>query len=291
MVKMSISVDNDALQQLQSALARLGSGVLPATKGAMKASAELIRNTWKGFAMGGSLPGITESLKNPSGKYARSIRVARKGPFDYEIYSDADVAGWIENGTDELDMKTTHPFGPRSRVTQSGPNKGYSYLIVPFRWGTPRTVGFRNIMPDQVYSIVKNKMKFAQTKTTVSADKSGTKTPNFNGDMVGRAQYSDVTGSKPWGDRTTAADMGENRFFNDTGRDITDDMVGMSSMLGQNGRAAGYLTFRVISAAPDAKGWIKPAMKARPVTQAVAKVSEETVNEVLDGALREDLGL
>ncbi|GHV80179.1 hypothetical protein AGMMS49944_19700 [Spirochaetia bacterium] len=286
---MSVSVDSDILQQLQSALGRLGAGVLPATSEAMKASAGLIRDTWKGFAMGGSLPGITESLKQPSGKYARSIRIKRNGPFDYEIYSDSDVAGWIENGTEELDMKTTHPFGPRSRVTQTGKNKGYSYLIVPFRWGTPRTVGFRNVIPQAVYNIVKNKRKFAQTKTTVSADKSGKQSPNFNGDMVGRAQYSDVTGSKAWGDRTTAADMGENRFFNDTGRDITDDMVGMSSMLGQNGKAAGYLTFRVISAAPGATGWIKPAMKARPVTQAVASVSKETVEETLDGAIREDL--
>jgi hypothetical protein len=280
MVKLNVTMDNDILLQLQMALARFGEGSMPGVSAAFQTSALIVRDTWKGFAMGGSLPGITENLKNPSGKYARSIKIDRKGPFDYEVYSEAEVADWIENGTEELDMKTTHPFGPRSRVAHTGKNKGYPYLIVPFRWGTPRTVGFRNIMPESVYNIVKNKKIFQQTKTTVSAD-NGEKTPNAHGEMVGRAQYSDVSESKPWGDRLTS-DMGE---------DVTDNMVGMSSMLGQNGKAAGYLTFRIISAAPGATGWIKPAMRARPVTRAVASVAQETVNDVIDSAVREDLGL
>jgi hypothetical protein len=165
-------------------------------------------------------------------------------------------------------------------MAQTGRNKGYPYLIVPFRWGTPRTVSFRNIMPESVYNILKNKKTFQQTKTTVSAD-NGEKTPNARGEMVGRAQYSDVSERKPWGDRLTA-DMGE---------DITDNMVGMSSILGKNGKAAGYLTFRVISAAPGATGWIKPAMRARPVTRAVSSVAQETINNAIDSAARKDLGL
>jgi hypothetical protein len=273
-------MDNDILLQLQMALARFGEGNMPGVSAAFQTSAVVVRDTWKGFAMGGRLPGIRESLKKPSGKYARSIKIDRKGPFDYEIYSEAKVADWIENGTEELDMKTTHPFGPRSRVSQTGKNKGYPYLIVPFRWGTPRTVGFRNIMPEQVYNISKNKKTFQQTKTTVSAD-NGEKTPNAREEMVGRAQYSDVSGSKSWGDRLTS-DMGE---------DITDNMVGMSSMLGQNGRTAGYLTFRIISAAPGASGWIKPAMPARPVTRAVASAAKETINDAIENAIRSDLGL
>jgi hypothetical protein len=75
------------------------------------------------------------------------------------------------------------------------------------------------------------------------------------------------------------------------GEGITDNMVGMSSMAGQNGRAAGYLTFRIISAAPGASGWIKPAMRPRPVTRAVANAARETVNEIIENAIREDLRL
>lgn len=278
MVEINISVDNDVLQQFQAALARSGSGGFPGVSAALEDSAEGVRKMWQGFARGGNLEGI-ESLKRPRGGYARSIKTRNYGPFNYEVYSDAKVAEWIENGTEELDMKTKHPFGPRSRKAQTGKNKGYPYLIVPFRWGTPRTVGFRNIMPREVYNIVKNKVKFRQTKTTVSADKSSVMTPNASGEMVGRAQYSDVTESKSWGDRLTA-DMGEG---------VTDNMVGMSRMVGKNGKAAGYLTFRIISAAPGASGWIKPAMKPRPVTQTVANLSRNGINDAVEAAIMGDL--
>jgi hypothetical protein len=297
MIKMNISLDNDVLQQFQMALARFGKRSMPGVSAAVGRSASVIRDIWRGFAMGGSLPGISENLKNPGGGYARSIKIDRKGPFDYEVYSDARVAGWIENGTDELDMKTTHPFGPRSRMGKSG----YPYLIVPFRWGTPGTkrnprVGFRNVMPEEIYNIVKNKAKFRQTATTVSADNSGFKTPNAKGDMVGRARYSDITKKKPWGDTLTAGDIEGSKPWGvaltpDKEEAMSNNMAGMSRMLGQNGRSAGYLTFRVISAAPGTTGWIKPAMKARPVTRAVAAMAREPVNRAIDEAIREDLGL
>jgi hypothetical protein len=285
MVKMNVSVDSDVLIQFQSVLARLGEGVLPATSAAMGGGAQYIATRWRDFASGGSLDGV-ESLPRPNRSYALGVKVKRLGPFNYEIYNETKAATQIDEGTPELDMKTTHPYGPKSRVTQSGPNKGIPYLIIPFRWGTPGTernprVGFRNVMPKEVYNIVKNKMKFAQTKTTVSADVSTKKTPNASGDMVGRAQYSDVTESKAWGDMLTA-DMGEG---------VTDNMVGMSSMLGQNGKAAGYLTFRVISAASPSGSWIRPEVKPRHVETALADAGRQFINEIVDDALREDLGL
>ncbi|MDR1505791.1 MAG: hypothetical protein LBI67_01675 [Treponema sp.] len=287
MVKMNITMDNDILQQLQTALARFGEGSLPGVSMAMRQSAGLVRGTWQGFARGGSLPGI-ENLKRPSGKYARSIKIDRKGPFDYEIYSDAEVAGWIENGTEELDMKTTHPFGPRSRISK----KGVPYLIVPFRWGTPgrngqKRVGFRNIIPEQIYKQLlisrKNKFKFQASKVTASADTSDNLELNYNNHMVGvasRAKYE-------WGDRVFSADV--DSLTDGSREDHFAD--GMVKMEGQNGKAAGYLTFRIISAAPGATGWIKPAMRARPVTRAVAGVTQDTVNEIIGSAVREELGL
>jgi hypothetical protein len=283
MVKMNISVDNDILLQLQMALARFGEGSLPGVSAAMQSSASLVRTTWQGFARGGSLPGI-ESLKNPSGKYARSIRIDRKGPFDYEVYSDAEVADWIENGTEELDMKTTHPYGPRSRISK----KGVPYLIVPFRWGTPgrngqKRVGFRNIIPDQIYKqlLISRKMKFQTSKVTASADTSDNLELNYNNRMVGvasRAKYE-------WGDRVFSVDVDSL-----TGGSREDHFAdGMVKMEGQGGKSAGYLTFRIISA--NGHGWIKPATRARPVTRAVASVTQGTINDIIDGAVREELGL
>lgn len=134
-------------------------------------------------------------------------------------------------------------------------------------------------MPQIVYNIVKNKRKFRQTKTTVDADKSDHKTPNARGEMVGRAEYSDVTETKAWGDRLTA-DMGEG---------ITDNMVGMSSMLGQDGKAAGYFTFRIISAASPQGSWIKPRVEPRHVVDALVASSREYTNSNIEAAIMQDL--
>jgi hypothetical protein len=75
------------------------------------------------------------------------------------------------------------------------------------------------------------------------------------------------------------------------GDEVTPNMEGMSSMLGQNGKAAGYFTFRIISAASPAGSWIRPAVPARPVTKTVAKLTQGVISNAIDGALQEDLGL
>jgi hypothetical protein len=273
MIKMNIAVNDQALYEMLTRLSPFGRN-LPMTEIATKTAASVIRDAWRGYAMGGSLGGI-EKLKNPSGGYARSIKINKLGPLFFEIYSEASIAEWLEKGTPSFDMKTTHTKGPRSRVSL----KGYPYLIVPFRWGTPKTVGFRNVMPQSVYNIVKNKKKFRQTKTLDTTHYE----PNARGENVERHEYSGTDDKGIWGDQLKA-DMSE---------DVTPNMEGMSSMLGQGGKASGYFTFRVISSNPDANptSWIHPGIRARPVTETVAKTTQETVSGLIDNALRGDLGL
>jgi hypothetical protein len=278
MIRITIAQDNPYLEELQFQLAKLGAGSMPRTAEAMAKGAGFIQETWRGFAKGGPLPGITEPLKRPSGTYARSIRSRRNGPFDYEIYSNSKIAELIENGTEELDMKKTHPYGPRSRVSK----KGVPYLIVPFRWGTPKTIGFKNVMPEAVYNMIKNKKQFRQSRVTVSANKADAAhtTPNAQvpRKIVGRAQYK-------WGTRLTGIGYVDHRRH----------VEGMVSMEGQveggKKRASGYFTFRVISANSPATSWIKPAMPPRHVTKAVVEQTREAVNAMVETAIREDLGV
>jgi hypothetical protein len=68
--------------------------------------------TWKERTCG------VAPLKKGSVEYAKSIRAQATSRFGHEIYSEAKIADQIENGAKELDMKTTHPFGPRSRVAK-----------------------------------------------------------------------------------------------------------------------------------------------------------------------------
>lgn len=275
MIKMNIALNDQALYEILARLSPFGKG-LPMTERAAKTSASIIRDAWRGYAMGGSLGGI-ETLKNPNGGYARSIKINQKGKLSYEIVSEAQIAEWLEKGTPKFDMKKTHTKGPRSRVSE----RGYGYLIVPFRWGTPQTVGFRNVMSINAYNIVK---KFEKMRTLVSADNSTKQTPNNQtpSQMVGRAQYNQ------------GYDQLSGIEFEGTIEEKTrmDGMVRAEDSTGKN-RASGYFTFRVISADPKAnpESWIHPGIRARPVTETVAKTTQETVTNIIDGALRGDLGL
>jgi len=278
MIKMNIAVNDQALYEILTRLSPFGRN-LPMTETAAKTAASYIRDAWRGYAMGGSLGGI-EKLKNPNGGYARSIKINRRGPLSYEIISEAQIAEWLESGTPSFDMKKTHTKGPRSRISE----EGYPYLIVPFQWGTPgkkgqKPVGFRSVMPINVYKIVS---KFNKMTTLVDAKNSNKKTPNNQtpSQMVGRAQYN-----KGY-DRLSGAE------FAGTVEEKTrmDGMVRAEDSTGKD-RAAGYFTFRVISAKSPPGSWINPGIRARPVTQAVANSTRKFVEESIGDALRGDLNL
>jgi hypothetical protein len=287
MVKLNVTVDNDILLQLQTALARFGEGRFPATRDTMSGAAEEIAEKWRSFAAGGQLDGV-EPLKRPNREYLLGVKTKGLGPFDYEIYNETKAAERVKKGHPEIDMKKTHTKGPRSRMS----NEGIPYLIVPIRWGTPGAIGFKNVMPNSVYNIMKNRKRLIPTITTVDSDSPlADKTPNARGEMVGRAQYSDVTGSRPWGGRLTA----------DMAKGVTDDMKGMSRMLGDDAKATGYFTFRIISAEkprgwdrrPHKKAfedmWILKEEPARDVVSALINKSRTSISEAVEEAIRSDL--
>jgi hypothetical protein len=274
MVKMNISVDNDVLQQLQSVLARIGAGSspddFPLTKRAMSEAAEKIRDKWMEYAGGGSLEGV-EPLKHPKGDYAKSIGIEPKGGFDYEIYSDAKVAEWIEYGTERIDMKETHTKGPRSRIVKNGPNKGKSYLIVPFQWGT--TSNFRNVVPKRI-----QRMMLSAGFKSSSVNTNKKQEENYSGEMVDRWTYD-------WGDRVR-------------GRDIAGTIQQKTRIDGlvrfENGemdgkRYGGYLTFRIIPS--WGSGWIKPATAARNVTKALADSMRTEIEGDVGVAIQGDIAI
>jgi hypothetical protein len=103
---------------------------LPNTAAAFQRASNVVRQMW--IDKISNLPETTSAM-------VRSIKEKRNGDFDYSVYSDNRQMEQLNNGTKavEYDMKRTHPYGKKSRVTQSGKNKGVPYLIIPFRWGTP----------------------------------------------------------------------------------------------------------------------------------------------------------
>jgi hypothetical protein len=282
MIKIEIIPESNLLATLQARLKEIGSASLPATVDAFKQGVKIIQSEWKSYAMGAQIPGTSYKLKNPTGGYAAGIKARNDGPFDYTIYNDSLVAHALEEGTPQLDMKTTHPYGQKGRVANHGTKNNprwVPYLIVPFRWGTPRATGghFRNIIPEQIYAMLQLQIKagvFTRTKVLPSTHTE----PNFWGEQVQRAEYEGEDERGNWGSIL---------------RGIGGDIEGMSVMAANTAkkRSSTYFTFRVISAESPAGSWIKPATPAMHIAQHVADNVRNVVEEMIQDGLKVDLGV
>jgi hypothetical protein len=273
MIKVNVAVDSDLLQQLAYRLPSLfGSGVAPATKQAFNASTRYIQGVWKSWATGEiSLGG--NKIKSPSGILSKSIDTRKNGPFDTEIFTDSPYMQRIQNGQPELDMKTTHPYGPKSRVSK----EGIPYLIVPFRWGTPNKQGgarahWANFIPHPQFDTIK---KYKPYKRLADYDKEGNIT---GGETHFEANYA-----------------GEDIERSDYNKDY-DRYKGEGNMNGlvRTGGRGGYFTFRIISAAQlvtSPYSWIRKAVPPVDVVSALENATRPVVEDVIQAGLEADIGL
>ncbi|MFZ4618795.1 MAG: hypothetical protein ACOYM2_21730 [Rectinemataceae bacterium] len=270
------------LASLQARLNTMGGRGMPQTTEAFKTGVREIEATWKSVANGAPLNGEV-LVKNPSGGYAAGVKVRQVGPFDYTVYNDSKGAEGIENGTPPLDMKQTHPYGPKGRVANKGTKtnpRWVPYLIVPFRWGTPGASGghFRNIIPNQIYSMLRMQIRAGQFIRTQVASETHSE-PNFWGEAVQRAQYQGENGREGWGSML---------------RGIGGNIEGLSAMdadTRKKKKGSAYFTFRVISADSPAGSWIKPATPAKNVAKKVADYTRDIITEMVEAAIKADLGL
>lgn len=282
MINVSIVPKNNFLAMFQARLKAIGAGSLPATVSAFEAGVKVTQSTWKSYAMGEPIPGSPYRIKHPTGGYAAAVQVRSDGPFDYTVFNESQAARELDEGTAQLDMKLTHPYGPKSRVANHGTKmnpRWVPYLIVPFRWGTPGSSGghFRNIIPDQIYAMLRTQIKsgvFVRTKVLPTSHVE----PNFWGDSVQRAEYEGEGGQENWGSML---------------RGVGGNMEGMSVMDAdtKKKRSSTYFTFRVISAESPAGSWIKPATPAMHITQHVADNVKDIISEMVESGIKVDLGL
>jgi hypothetical protein len=272
MIKVNVTVDSDLLQQLAYRLPSLfGAGVAPATKRAFDESVLYIQGVWQGWAMGDPLIGITR-IKNPSQSLARSIRTKQNGPFNAEIYTKSLYAHRIQDGQPELDMKTTHPYGKKSRVSK----EGIPYLIVPFRWGTPNKQGgarahFGNAIPQSLLSRVE---AFKTYKRLAQVDKKG-----------------NITGGETHFEKNYAGQDIERSDYNQD-YDRLDDVEGNEKGMVRMAGSGGYFTFRVISAkqlVTKPYSWIRKAVPPVDVVSALEKAVRPVVEDVIQAGLKADI--
>lgn len=277
---MSLVPDDYELQALVTNLELISYKAMPNTYRAFKMASSLIMYTWKTYAMGAPIPGGGKKLRNPTGAYAKSIKIRTLAPFNHEIYSDSPIAKYIEDGTKEYDMKTTHPFGPRGRVIKNTrkdktgkivAREGDAYLIIPFRHGTPKSLSYSKI-PQQLYDQIRQAIK--NDEINLSSIKKGRRerSPNYKGELIPRAKYN-------WGTRIKG-----------TGIPELENMVVMDTSTKKSPRSS-YMTFRIISVNSPAHKWIQKARAARNITKYVVQNTEKIVTEIIQSGLKKDLGV
>ncbi len=266
MIEMRITPEDTQLADLVASLEFMSSKVMPKTYKAFKMAAAVIQYTWKSYALGAPIPGTPIRLKHPTGAYARSIKTRFLTPFNYEIYSDSPVALYLERGVQTYDMKETHPYGKRSRVSK----EGIPYLIIPFRHGVPGSKYYSR-MPEQLYKKLREAIK--RREIMLSHRAKGRKySPNYSGELVPRAKYA-------WGTRISG-----------TGLEQFEGMI-MADVSTPKSNRSTYMTFRVISANSPAHKWIVKTRPAMEITKHVAINTKEIVSDVITSGIKQDLGM
>ncbi|HET8550859.1 MAG TPA: hypothetical protein VFM97_00095 [Gammaproteobacteria bacterium] len=234
---------------------------------AVQMIAERGAEIWRGYASGKPLPD-GKIIHARTGQYMRSITMRSLGDFAAEDYTDLSYAEALEKGTGPRDMKKMLNTSLKVRISK----KGKRYLIIPFRHGTPGSVGFRSVMPEPVHMMWRGMRASRVTGTFQEANHLGvhnlrTRAPM----MVTRRKYK-------WGDRMSAAQL---RAAGVRGRQLR-HMTGMVHMQEPTTHGHGqYLTFRVMS--EDSKGWVTQGMPAfHP-----AKVTAEQLKPAAEKAFAE----
>lgn len=273
MTKYTIEYDLSEVKKLFANFTQgMGTAALPNTDAAFGRAAQKVRQMWIGYLDGSvQLPGL-ETPDKVTSAMVKSIKIQDKTTpeeFFHTIYSDNRQLQQLNDGVKEVeyDMKKTHPYGKKSRVSK----KGIPYLIIPFRWGTPNSKGtkrahFNNVIPQANYE---TSVKGLETSSINELKKYFE--ANFKGENIERQGYNWAKNGRlkedqAWDDRSVG-------------------MVRMKDVTGST-----YFTFRIISAKSPINSWIyhKAGKSATNYMEVLSKAVMPEVEKIIDQGIRAD---
>lgn len=273
MTQYTIEYDQAELKKLADNFSRgMTTAALPNTDAAFNRAAQMVRQMWVGFLDGSvQLPGV-ETPDRVTSAMVKSIKTQDKTTADeffHTIYSDNRQLEELNRGRKEVeyDMKQTHPYGKKSRVSK----KGIPYLIIPFRWGTPNQKGtkrahFNNFIPQKNYETSVTGLEISSKNALKNYFEK-----NFKGESIERqgynwAKFGRLKADQAWDDRS----------------------VGMVRM--KDIRGSTYFTFRIVSAKSPANSWIyhRDAKQGTNYMEALANAVMPKVDKIINDGLRAD---
>ena len=201
---------------------------------------------------------VESNLRTSKEEYYQSIQIFRKSDFSGGVELVNKLPNMIESGIDPFDMKEKMLSNESRKNKVKIGSKGQRYITVPFRIGTPGTVGFSTTMSDDVYKVAKSLQGKKQVKQSQLQ----------GGDAIPKT-----------------------RAFVKTQDKIFDEYVHQSSVFaglqkGQGKRHGQYHTFRRISDAPQPQGsspdsWIHKGILARKISDKALSDMEDHVEKIV----------
>ena len=267
-----ITVSFKGFEEEIQALSRFGSKLLPNT---FKAFTEI------GDKMVSALKRVSDSkIHRRSNEYVSKWQESLQYPYDGDPFrlhleNDLPYAMAIEEGSKAYDQLDGFMRSKKARLAK----KGGTYLIIPFKIGTPGTVSLGEPMPKDIHSVVAAKsFQYSKRLDRIIFERNQYNQP------VARSTYA-------WGSRYTA---GENqRFHIPKGKDWASGRYeGMVKTNKPGGGHGGYMTFRVASNKSRQRNpmaWMMPAQEGKHIAETALNEMRPYVETSLRDAVMKDL--
>ena len=244
---------------------------LPNTANALAQAAKYVHNMWTGYLTGSQPLNGIDFMSGVTSAMVRSIRSRYNGDLSYTIFSDNRQLEQKTHGSKEVeyDMKQTHPYGKKSRVSK----KGIPYLIIPFRWGTPNQKGtkrahFNNVIPQASYETSVKGLAMSSVNELKKYFEANVRGESIQRQGYDWAKFGRLKEDQAWDDRS----------------------VGMVRMKDMATGKSTYFTFRIISAKSPENSWIyhKDAIPAIDMMGALIRTVKPQVESMLREGVKAD---
>ena len=267
---LTIAADLPNLEGIIRSVEQASQGNLPYTREAVRAATvDVVQRTWIQYASGATVTysGGTFKINVITGDYLRSIQEGVRFPDDLtgEVFSTSPHGRYIEEGQPPRDLKPQLLSSDKAKISK----EGKKYITIPFRHGTPGTVGLPP-MPQHIYD---------QARTLNYSRRNG-----FLKSLVTGRKYT-------WGDRIGKSFEGQRSHAgNHPGAGYTWKTGLYSGMvrMGKPGHTQ-YLTFRRVSENSDPRSWQHPGVEPRPIREAVVENTREEVLQLIRRGFEMDL--
>ncbi len=265
------------------------------------------------YVMGLWIRNAEAKFKHSQGSYVQGIVDGVEYPYNADplhvrIVNRAKHAYFLEYGVKPFDLKKMLETSMKVRVAQDGSR----YLIIPFRHGTPKSVGLR-AMPERIYEGAKGLRHSVIVNTfKEGVQQRGSKLERYIPAQQGARYFSEAQAMKRnnpqkvlrnryiWGERLTDVGgiyEGMVRFQKNV--NIVRESIMQNTPLGKftfnrlvnrtdnNTVYSHYLTFRVMSETSD--GWQHPGIDAMYLAKNTKEQAEQQVQQMIADAIDRDL--